>query len=115
MRGGMKSAPNAGATMKQAPIRMKGQKIWLSHPSICACVMVIIFGVGALCSRTGCAGAGSGLIEERPVGGRCEPSLGALQNTSLYFEAPDRPLFDQSTAFGACGVHEQSSRFSLVS
>ena len=33
-----------------------------------------------------CAGGGS--FEEAPVGGRCEPSMGALQNTSLYFEAP---------------------------
>ena len=35
---------------------------------------------------------GRGLARERSVGGRCKPSMGALQNASLHFDAPDRPF-----------------------
>jgi hypothetical protein len=35
-------APNAGATMKHAPMRMKGQKISAIHPSSCPLVSVIM-------------------------------------------------------------------------
>src|SRR5262245_31270421 len=45
MRAGMKSAPNAGATMKHAPMRTNGQNNWLIHPSSWACVTVIIGGL----------------------------------------------------------------------
>src|SRR5262245_27269265 len=41
-RAGTSSAPNAGATMKHAPMRMNGQNNWLIHPSSWPCVSVII-------------------------------------------------------------------------
>ena len=40
-RAGTNSAPNAGATMKQAPMRMNGQNSWLIHPSSWPVVSVI--------------------------------------------------------------------------
>src|SRR5262245_58200135 len=40
-RAGMNSAPNAGATMKHAPIRTNGQNNWLIHPSSWPVVSVI--------------------------------------------------------------------------
>jgi hypothetical protein len=37
--------------MKHAPMRMNGQKSWLSHPSIICCVMVIISAVQEALNR----------------------------------------------------------------
>ena len=42
IRAGTNRAPNRGATIKQAPMRTKGQNHSVSHPINCAWVMLII-------------------------------------------------------------------------
>src|SRR5882672_8865145 len=56
MRGGTKMAPNAGATMKHEPTRMKGHSSCASHASSCPVVSEIIVSF-ALPEKVICSGS----------------------------------------------------------